>query len=186
MTTGREGSPACPSSTQHVAARRTRPRCLVVTALILGAVVGCTDIPRASRERNDLSTMRKVTISITGRTAYTAYVADEEHTRSLGLMNVTPADLPPDHGMIFVFESDQYLSFWMRNTIMPLDIAFIRSDGTIVSTHTMRPLDESGYPSNEPAKFALEVRGGQFQQWGIVAGDRVVIPAELQDDASDG
>lgn len=162
-----------------------RSSLLGVMTLSMTIFAGCNDIPRASRERNDLSAMRKVTITITGRTSYTAYVADEEHTRTLGLMNVTEEDLPADCGMIFVFDSDQQLSFWMRNTIIPLDIAFIRSDGTIVSTHTMQPLDESGYPSMEPAKYALEVRGGQFHTWGIVAGDRVVIPADLQDSASD-
>jgi len=161
-------------------AASTRTRRLTAAGLALFLIAGCNCIPRASRERNDLSAMRKVTITITGRTTYTAYVADEEHTRTLGLMNVTEADLPADHGMIFVFDSDQYRSFWMRNTIIPLDIAFIRSDGTIVSTHTMRPLDESGYPSIEPAKFALEVRGGQFQSWGVVVGDHVVIPPDLQ------
>lgn len=172
--------------TRDVDALRARSRLLAATVLVLTALVGCNDIPRASRERNDLSTMREVSITITGRTTYTAYVADEERTREFGLMNVTEADLPLDHGMIFAFESDQILSFWMRNTIIPLDIAFIRSDGTIVGTHTMQPLDESGYASFEPAKFALEVRAGQFQHWGIVVGDHVVIPRELQDSALDG
>jgi uncharacterized membrane protein (UPF0127 family) len=160
-------------------------RRLVAAGVTIFIIAGCNGIPRASRERNDFSAMQKATITITGRTTYTAYVADQEHTRTLGLMNVPEADLPADYGMIFVFDSDQQLSFWMRNTIIPLDIAFIRSDGTIVSTHTMQPLDESGYPSMEPAKYALEVRGGQFQTWGIGAGDHVVIPADLQDSASD-
>jgi len=53
------------------------------------------------------------------------------------------------------------------------------ADGTIVKTHTMQPLDERGYPSIEPARFALEVRAGQFAQWGIKAGDHVELPAEL-------
>jgi uncharacterized membrane protein (UPF0127 family) len=126
-----------------------------------------------------MSKMATVKITITGRTSYTAYVADTEATQELGLMNVTEADLPADRGMIFVFDHDKLLSFWMRNTIIPLDIGYIRSDGTIVKTYTMEPLNEMGYSSIEPARFALEVRGGQFAQWGIKEGDQVELPAEL-------
>jgi uncharacterized membrane protein (UPF0127 family) len=139
----------------------------------------CGNIPRGSTEKNDLSAMSTVQIAITNRTTYTAYIADTIHRTQLGLMNITEAELAADHGMIFVFKENDERSFWMRNTIIPLDIAYIRSDGTIVKTYTMQPLDESGYPSIEPARFVLEVRGGQFAEWGIVEGDHVVIPDEL-------
>ncbi len=142
-------------------------------------VGGCASVPRGSTNRNDLSKMRTVSVTITGKTTYIAYVADTPETEQLGLMNVTEADLPTDRGMIFVFDHDQLLSFWMRNTIIPLDIAYIRSDGTIVKTYTMEPLNEMGYSSIEPARFALEVRAGQFAQWGIRAGDHVELPADL-------
>ena len=150
-------------------------------ALFAGCLLagGYFDIPRSSSEKNDLSSMRTVEIVITGRTTYTAYLAEEDRTIQLGLMNITQDELAEDRGMLFVFDSDGYRNFWMRNTIIPLDIAYIRSDGTIVQTYTMEPLDESGYPSIEPARFALEVRGGQFARWGIQAGDTVVIPPEL-------
>jgi uncharacterized protein len=154
-------------------------------AVSLVSMLGCTEIPRASKERNNLAAMRKISITVTGRTTYTAYVADVDATRMLGLMNVTEADLPADYGMLFVFSTDEPLSFWMRNTIIPLDIAYIRSDGTIVKTYTMEPLDESGYPSLQPARFALEVRGGQFKKWGIREGDHVEIPAGSIAGASD-
>ncbi|MBN2563206.1 MAG: DUF192 domain-containing protein [Phycisphaerae bacterium] len=152
---------------------------LAVVGILSGAT--CREIPRGSTLRNDLSAMRKVQIVIADRTSYTAYVADTPATHELGLMNVTEDDLPADHGMIFVFGNDQQRSFWMRNCVIPLDIAFIRSDGRIVKTYTMQPLNEVGYPSIEPARFALEVRGGQFARWGIVEGDHVEIPAELFD-----
>lgn len=154
---------------------------ILASALFLSGTT-CSSIPRASTERNDLSSMQTVPIPITGRTTYTAYVADRDETRMLGLMNITEAELPADHGMIFVFDVDHAMSFWMRNTIISLDIAYIRSDGTIVKTYTMEPLNENGYPSIEPARFALEVRGGQFAQWGIVAGDHLEIPPELLGD----
>jgi len=148
-------------------------------AVLLVAAGGTCGPSRGAMDKNDLAAMRTVTIEIVGRVSYTAYVADQDATRMVGLMNTTAEELADDHGMIFVFPYDQYLSFWMRNTIIPLDIAFIRSDGTIVKTHTMQPLDESGYPSIEPARFALEVKAGQFAQHGVVAGDRVNLPLSL-------
>ncbi len=123
--------------------------------------------------------MRTVQIEITDRSTVTAYVADTDESRALGLMNVTADELPADRGMVFVFEDDRHRSFWMRNTIIPLDIAYIRSDGTIVQTYTMEPLNEQGYASIEPARFALEVRGGLFAEWGVVMGDHVEIPDSL-------
>ena len=146
---------------------------------LLALLSSCAAAPRNTLPRNDLSKMRAMPISITGRTTYSSYIADTASAREFGLMNVSEAELPADRGMIFVFDQDRLLSFWMRNTIIPLDIAYIRSDGTIVKTHTMQPLDERGYPSIEPARFALEVRAGQFAQWGIQAGDHVELPAEL-------
>jgi len=152
----------------------------LVVILVFPLMTGCMEIPRGSTERNDLSALATVPISVAGKATYTAYVADQDKTRQFGLMNVTESELPTDRGMVFVFGSDQLLSFWMRNTIIPLDIAYIRSDGVIVKTYTMEPLNEVGYPSIEAARFALEVRAGQFAAQGIQVGDRVTIPETLQ------
>lgn len=152
---------------------------MALSSLLATLNAGCVDVPRNSTEKNNLSALSKVNITIAGRTTFSAYVARESRQITLGLMNVTREELPDDHGMIFVFDHDRLRSFWMRNTIIPLDIAYIRSDGTIVKTYTMEPLNESGYPSIEPARFALEVNAGQFARWGIQEGDRVEIPADL-------
>lgn len=152
-------------------------------AIVFGTLMltGCDEIPRGSKERNNLASMRTVQIKVGGKTVYTAYVANTSETERLGLMNVTEAELPTDRGMIFIFPYDRLLSFWMRNTIIPLDIAYIRSDGTIVKTYTMEPLKEFGYSSIEPARFALELRAGQLAHWSIKEGDHVEIPPELFD-----
>lgn len=156
---------------------------LMTSAFPILSILGCSDVARNSTAKNDLSKMETVPIEIVGRTTYTAYVArqhaDDGQVVQLGLMNTTEAELPEDRGMIFVFDYDDLRSFWMRNTIIPLDIAYIRSDGTIVKTYTMEPLNEMGYPSIEAARYALEVRAGQFAKWGIKAGDRVVLPASI-------
>ncbi|MCK6484881.1 MAG: DUF192 domain-containing protein [Phycisphaerae bacterium] len=115
---------------------------------------------------------------------YHVWLALSPEQQQLGLMNVTHNELPPDAGMLFVFADHRYRSFWMHNTIIPLDIAYIRGDGVIVKTYTMTPLDESGYFSIEPAQFALEVRGGQFAEKGIREGDVVEIPPSVVNSAS--
>jgi uncharacterized protein len=153
----------------------------IALLMIFGATLsfpGC-DISRGSTEKNNLAAMRTIAIPITGKATYTAWIADSTETEQLGLMNVTEAELPTDRGMIFIFPYDRQLNFWMRNTIIPLDIAYIRSDGTIVKTYTMQPLQEFGYNSIEPARFALEVRAGQFAAKGIKEGDHVELPNEL-------
>lgn len=166
----------------------TRPKavrralaCLPVILVAAIALPACDYIPRGSTQKNDLATLRTVTITIPGKKAYNAWVAETQETQMLGLMNVTHAELTPDRAMIFAFDRDEYRSFWMRNTIIPLDIAYIRSDGTIVKTYTMEPLNEIGYHSIEPARFALEVRAGQFAELGIQPGDHVEIPPDLLD-----
>jgi uncharacterized membrane protein (UPF0127 family) len=154
---------------------------LAVVATSAFAMGGCPVVPQNSKERNNLSSMRTTPITITGKTTFTSYIADTSGTQQLGLMNTTESELPNDRGMFFVFTSDRHRNFWMRNTIIPLDIAYIRSDGTIVKIYTMEPLNEIGYPSIEPARFALEVRAGQFAAHGVVEGDHVEIPASLLD-----
>lgn len=162
--------------------RRLRRVGILCMTVAFPMMTACIDVPRGSLDKNDLSSMKTATIEIPGKATYTAYVADTFDLERVGLMNTTEAELPTDHGMIFVFNSDGLRSFWMRNTIIPLDIAYIRSDGTIVKTYTMEALNEMGYPSIEPAQFALELRAGQLEANGIVAGDKVTIPAELYGD----
>jgi uncharacterized membrane protein (UPF0127 family) len=135
-------------------------------------------------ERNNLNTMKKSRISI-GAHQFEVWVAHEPATRELGLMNVKESELASfkdsslsdiHRGMLFVFPFEHPLSFWMRNTITPLDIAYIRSDGKIVSIHTMAPLETRVYPSGEPALTALEVKAGLFASLGVKVGDSVQIP----------
>jgi uncharacterized membrane protein (UPF0127 family) len=84
--------------------------------------------------------------------------------------------LPEDHGMLFVFPYPQELSFWMRNTYIALDIAFIDEAGVIVDIQHMAPIDESQhYVSRSSALYALEVNGGWFERHRITVGARVVF-----------
>jgi uncharacterized protein len=101
----------------------------------------------------------------------TAEIAATVATRTVGLMR--RFSLRPDHGMLFVFDVPQPLAFWMKDTYVPLSIAFIGADGRILNIEDMAPQTESTHGSRGPALFALEMKKGWFAQLGIAAGDRV-------------
>ena len=111
------------------------------------------------------------TLSI-GQQKVIAEIAATPDQRSTGLMH--RFSLKPDHGMIFVFEHPEPQAFWMKNTFIPLSIAFIGGDGRIVNIEDMAPQDESQHWSAGPAQYALEMRKGWFAEHGIGPGDRVV------------
>ena len=79
--------------------------------------------------------------------------------------------LAGDRGMIFPYDPPQEVSFWMKNTLIPLDIIFIRSDGTIVRITEAKALDLSPLPAGEPISAVLEIRGGRAAELGIKEGD---------------
>lgn len=101
----------------------------------------------------------------------TAEVATTEATRSVGLMR--RFSLRPDHGMLFVFATPRPLAFWMKDTYVPLSIAFIGADGRIRHIDDMAPQTENTHGSRGLALFALEMKKGWFAQNGITAGDVV-------------
>jgi uncharacterized protein len=98
-------------------------------------------------------------------------VAATGETRTIGLMN--RFSLAPDSGMLFVFPQSEQLGFWMRNTFIPLSIAYVDTKGVILNIVDMKPHDESSHPSKGPAMFAIEMKQGWFKDKGIVAGDKV-------------
>ena len=83
-------------------------------------------------------------------------------------------------GMLFVFDREQMLTFWMRNTPLPLSIAFIDARGVIVHITDMVPFSEVPVSSQFPARFALEVNRGAFARAGVAVGDLVELPARLR------
>ena len=101
-----------------------------------------------------------------------AEIAATDATRTTGLMN--RFSLQPDHGMLFVFRQPRPQAFWMKNTYVPLSIAFIGADGRILNIEDMAPLTESTHPSRGPALYALEMKKGWFAQHGIEAGEPVL------------
>ena len=100
-----------------------------------------------------------------------AEVADRDASRAMGLMQ--RAALAPNGGMLFVFEQTAVHCMWMKNTPLPLSVAFIDERGTIVSIADMQPHTEDAHCAARPARFALEMAQGWFAQRGIRAGSRL-------------
>src|SRR5215203_7432784 len=88
--------------------------------------------------------------------------------------------LAEDAGMLFIFDQEQPLSFWMKDTLIPLSIAYIDGSGTIVDIQDMQPLDETLHPSATPARYALEVNQGFFGERGVTVGDTVELPGQSE------
>ncbi len=107
-----------------------------------------------------------------GTTKFEVEVAATDEARETGLMY--RSSLAPDRGMLFDFKETQPVYFWMKNTYVPLDMIFIRADGTVASVaENTVPLSEAVVPSKVPVRFVLEVVAGTASRIGLKAGDRV-------------
>jgi uncharacterized membrane protein (UPF0127 family) len=124
------------------------------------------------------SELRTVTIDSSGggKVEVRVEIADDLPEQTRGLMDRTA--LGEDRGMLFVYSDEEVRSFWMKNTLIPLSIAYIDSDGRIVDLQDMKPLDDDPphYVSAEPAQYALEVNQGFFDEHGVKVGDRAELP----------
>jgi uncharacterized protein len=129
-------------------------------------------------EESTASGLRTVTIESSNgdKVEVRVEIADDTPEQMRGLMYRTA--LAEDRGMLFVFDEEQELSFWMKNTLIPLSIAFVDSEGRIVDIQDMKPLDDDPphYVSAEPARYALEVNRGFFEERGIKVGDSAELP----------
>jgi uncharacterized membrane protein (UPF0127 family) len=110
-------------------------------------------------------------------------IADEPAEQSKGLMDRT--SLPENRGMLFVYDRETSHAFWMKNTLIPLSIAYIDSEGRIVDIQKMEPVSRSStipdsdlprYVAAEPALYALEVNQGFFEEHGVEVGDEAELP----------
>ena len=111
-----------------------------------------------------------------GQAGFAVELADDAAERALGLMH--REEMPRMAGMLFVYDEPGPVSFWMRNTLIPLDIIFARADGTIGRVHSRaRPLDETPIPGGDDIQYVLEINGGMAARLGISEGDTLRHPA---------
>lgn len=122
----------------------------------------------------------KKLVSITvGKDVYYIEVAVTQEEQSLGLMN--RKELKSDEGMIFLYKEDRKLSFWMKNTLVPLSIAFLSKDGTIKEIHHMKPESLTPVNSTHSVRYALELPQGSFERSGVEIGYKIILPALITD-----
>lgn len=112
------------------------------------------------------------------KTVYTVEVANSQEKRSKGLM--FRKHLPDNTGMLFVFSYEDYRYFYMKNTLIPLDIAFFNAQMEIVSIKQMEPLDETTVASGKKAMYALEMNRGFFEKRGIKVGDKMKLLTSIK------
>ena len=111
----------------------------------------------------------------TGDHVFSVEIAATPPTREVGLMN--RRFMPTDRGMLFEFEREEPLSFWMKNTYIPLDMIFIGRSGKVTRVvERAEPLSETVIPSGGPAAAVLELNGGVAAAIGIRAGDQITHP----------
>ena len=100
-----------------------------------------------------------------------AEVAANDPNRQLGLMN--RKSMPQQHGMLFVFNHQNTHCMWMRNTLLPLSVAFVDANGVIINIADMKPQTEDNHCAKQPARYALEMNLGWFAQRGIKPGTKL-------------
>lgn len=139
-----------------------------------------TPIPGAEATLTAAPTLQRATITLTNKAGeqfqMQVEIADTDETRGLGLMFRSSMGL--DEGMLFDFGEDTNSGFWMANTILPLSIAFIQADGTIIDIKDMQPLDTTGVGPNASYRYALETNQGYFRAHNLAPGDKVTLPGE--------
>ncbi|MDR0252736.1 MAG: DUF192 domain-containing protein [Brucellaceae bacterium] len=111
-------------------------------------------------------------LTASGEKSFALEVADTDQKRSAGLMHRT--DFPADRAMIFVFGEERSVMMWMANTPLPLDMLFVRKDGSIARVaENTKPFSEDIISSGAPVAYVIEVNAGIAAKLGIKAGDKV-------------
>jgi uncharacterized membrane protein (UPF0127 family) len=160
--------------------------------LAILVVCGCNGQPKASatdsttggppaepidsiQRTYHLKDLQRVTLKANGH-EIPAWVMDDDPKRREGLMWLDNDNVKEDDGMIFVFTAAEPQSFWMENTVLPLDIIFISDGKKVLNVQQGKPMDKSPLPSKGAAKFVLEMRQGAAKRLGIEPGTPVTIP----------
>jgi uncharacterized membrane protein (UPF0127 family) len=107
----------------------------------------------------------------TGMHVMQVEVAQSQEERSIGLM--FRKTMPTNDGMLFIFERPSQQCFWMKNTLLPLSVAFIADDGSIVNIEDMKPQTLDSHCSTQPVRFVLEMNDGWFAKRGVKPGSKI-------------
>ncbi len=168
----------------HLRSGRLRPvffnalSVLTSTLFFLGPTVQAEPLVYQPLIQNaQASQLERITLKLASQTIEVE-VADTEPTRSLGLMFRT--HLPANEGMLFVFDAPHRPCFWMKNTYIPLSIAFITDTGRIASIHDMHAESTDTHCPTQPILYALEMNQGWFQRHRITVGEKIIgLPNQI-------
>jgi len=143
--------------------RMHKRKSIILLVLIFGMLifVSCT------RKSN---VKKQAVLYINGR-ALNVEIASNDEERQKGLMY--RKELGENEGMLFVFEKDKILSFWMKNTSIPLSIAFLDKNGRVIDIYDMKPFSLEPVVSTLKCRYALEVNRGFFNKCGLKVGDKI-------------
>ena len=108
---------------------------------------------------------------------FTLEIADTNEKRERGLM--FRESMPADHGMVFVFEVADNYRFWMKNTLIPLDIIFLDNTGKVLDIERREPKDETGMGPDDPALYVIELNAGTAKTIGLTKGDHIELPQKI-------
>ena len=159
-----------------------RPALALAPSLLLALAVACGGGGDSKGGDDGDATLSTATITLIDgagkRVELTVELAvtPAEHTRGLMFREA----MPEERGMLFVFGRETKTGFWMKDTKIPLSIAFIASDGLILETQDMEPLSKQLHTPAQAYRYALEVNQGWFERHGLGLGDRVEIPADAK------
>jgi uncharacterized protein len=155
-----------------MAATRIRLHPASVFALLMAAMLIAATLASPARA-DGLETLQIITAS--GTHDFQVEVAKDEESRARGLMN--RPFMPADRGMLFEFERQEPVAFWMKNTYIPLDMIFISSKGRVTNVvANAEPLSERMLPSGPPCVAVLELNGGAAASIGLKVGDAIRHP----------
>jgi uncharacterized membrane protein (UPF0127 family) len=155
--------------------RRPAMRLLAVSLFAAGAIFAVAAVAAVAAGSAPARAAGAATLEIvsgSGVHAFQVELATNDQERERGLM--FRKELPEGQGMLFDFQRDQPVAFWMHNTYVSLDMIFIRGDGTILRVaENTEPLSDDLIPSGGPVRAVLEVIAGTAKKFGIGPGDRV-------------
>ena len=146
-----------------------------VTMAIAGASYFFPAAQEGAAGKRGLETLIIASVHSSRMHEFEVEIASTPQEKEMGLM--FRETMPPDHGMLFQLGEERVIRFWMKDTLIPLDMIFIAADGTVRKVYERAtPKSLEGISSDVPVKAVLEINGGRANELGIVVGDKVVHP----------
>ena len=127
-----------------------------------------------------LNKLFQADLLIKGKT-FKTWLAFDPKQKEEGLSLLSSDEVSFDEGMLFIYPYEEKLSFWMKDTFFDLDIAYIKSDGTVIDIFTMPNMTEKAFSSSKKVRYVLELRAGEFEKISLRVGEKIVFSKEVKE-----